>query len=105
VSDSDSQRATNIDFKKIKPRRNEEHGERKKGQSLKRLSGVSPLRALRALRGEILFLDFYSCFTKRDEKRRSEEGCLRCEDKSENPSVSDRVASISGGASDSQLSL
>jgi hypothetical protein len=43
-------------FKKIKPRRNEEHEERKKGQSTKRLYGASPLRAV--LRGEILFLDF-----------------------------------------------
>jgi hypothetical protein len=48
-----------IDLKKIKPRRNQEHEERKNGKSLKRLNFSSPLRALGALRGEILFLDFY----------------------------------------------
>jgi hypothetical protein len=48
-----------IDLKKIEPRRNEEHEERKTGKSLKRLNFFSPLRALGALRGENLFLDFY----------------------------------------------
>jgi hypothetical protein len=46
-------------LKRIKPRRNEEHEERKTGKSLKRLLFSSPLRALGALRGENLFLDFY----------------------------------------------
>jgi hypothetical protein len=43
-----------IDFKKIKPRRNEEHEERKKYKSLERIGFSCSLRALGALRGEIL---------------------------------------------------
>jgi hypothetical protein len=46
-----------IDFKKIKPRRNEEHEERKQCKSLRRAGFSLSLRALGALRGEILFLD------------------------------------------------
>jgi hypothetical protein len=49
-----------IDFKKIKPQRNEEHEEGKKCKSLKRSGFSPPLRALGVLRGEILFLDLYT---------------------------------------------